>query len=469
MSSNDYKVKYTLQVAAGVKVVLSPQNGANFTITVEGSTSSQTSLTVGSKDSQQSVSQSFTIQGQAYEGAVLTCSYDAQSSFGGQDQSTCEIYFNLGTPSSSWSVTGTPTQGDNTTIISSSDPGTNNTIKVQKPTTKNPPYPVSINDVLDPQMVFLLDKTDDTLIFRGNAPLGEATQTNPTQKIDFDKFQDALSAAYKKQTEDDFPVTSYDLFIVALLGPGDPVLPPEINSFGGTVSDLSEDWYPAAANPAFPITLSNGGELSGRMCQWNLNPAGPTSKDGVNVQMGVTLATKLNNWMYNNPIPSSTSKSDTSGIKRVIYIHCDSGHDRTGMMCVSYLNQKKLLFSKFASGSSFSSTDLSHSYIAGTTLNKITYSGGHYAQNCFLLNSKTTPSSNKSRCFLISSSYDQTAVWIAEQLVKAKNGGTAPTLAIDNDAQSGNVNYTKDAGKSAYVLDYYDWKGYSGSNPPTEE
>ena len=465
MSKYTYQQTYTLTAEIGVQVILSKQNDTQFEFVVDGNV--MTSVTVGIVGSTASSSIEVKVRSNdsAYANSIITCNYPKVKN---DKTSQCDLCFNLTNPGgdSYWSITGGVSQGDNPTIYKNSTPGGTATVEVQIPTKANSNVKPSPQPVLDPEMVFLLDKTDDALFFRGNAPLGAKTKDNPNQNIDFTTFQTALSAAYKIATGATMPTENYELFVIALLSPGEnAILIPEIESFGGSASSLSEKWYPAGEN-GYPIPGLK--KVTGRMCQWNLNPAG--TSDGKYVKMAQSLATKLNEWVYTDPIKpeicateSTMTKSPT--IKRIFYIHCSSGHDRTGLMACSYLNQKKIVFSQYANKTTFGDEDLTASYIMGTTLNKIKYTGGHYAKNCYDVNDKTQESATRSRCFLISTAYDKTVQWTAEQLVAAATGKTAPSLSIGTNALSGDSNYPSEPQTKTYVEPYYAWDNYTGKAP----
>ena len=456
MSTYQYTQKYTIKTDAGIKVILTKQDDTDYTIILEGN--AVPSVTVGSisSTSPQSLTIEIASNASAYSNAIMSCQYAPISAWNNQDSSQCNLCFNLTDPggNSYWSITGVETQGDNLSIFPSSQPGASETVEITVPTKQNPNTHPSPQPVLDPNMVFLLDIAGNSLVFRGNSPLGEKTSENPQQNIDFPKFIAALDSAFHKATGLHLPADGgYEICIIALLSQTgeDDILIPEIASFGGTKEQLSQSWYPSVSNIPYPIpALTN---VTGRMCQWNVNPAG--TKNGNYVNMVSQLATEMNNWIYKGlgGIESDISKP------RIFYIHCASGHDRTGMMCTSYLTQKKILFKDFKSGDVFSNQDLTETFIMGTTLNKIPYRNGQYAPDCYDIHKPNQKNPNKSRCFLISGAYNQTVAWAADKL----SGNPESSLSLSADALSGDPLIKKYAHSHAYVETDYPWTDETAS------
>lgn len=457
MSDYTYSQDYTLQVDPGAKVTLAKQNDTDFEIVVLDSPVPST--TVDASNSASPVFQSITIRSNssAYANSFITCEFAANSF--GDTSSQCNLCFNLTNPGgdSLWSITGTTSQGDNQSIFKDiNNAGVNKTVEVQVATAKNPSVNPSQAPVLDPNMVFLLDKTDDAMLFRGNAPLGEYKKdSNPIQLIDFPIFKTALEDAYKKATSEEMPSQNYELCVVALLSPSNGnILSPEYQSFGGEYNsdNNNQDWYPALNSD--PANITSLG-YTGRICQWNINPAG--TSDGPYVTMVQQLAEDLGNWVKSGLTDSTGNPDKNAATKRIIYIHCSSGHDRTGMASSTYVANKKIVDSNFANGSTFEIADLVASYLMGTTLNHIPYQGGHYKQTVYNVDTKTM-NANKSRCFLISTSYDQTVSWVADEMAKAA-GTSSPAFDLTGtDAVSGDSNYKGEGEKDAYVEPGYVWK-----------
>ena len=452
MATYEYSQQYTLQADVGAQIVLTKQEDTDYVI-INSSGEQVDSVTVGSttSTSPQSVVVEIASNVSAYSNAIITCNYSPITKWSDQNQSQCEVCFNLTGDggNSYWSVTGEPSQGDNQTIFPDPDPGTTLIIEVAIPTQQNPQTPASQQPVLDPNMVFLLDVAGNSVFFRGNAPLGAQTPANPSQYIDFPTFVAALNSSLTKATGLTLPDGGYEICVIALLSKDSEsgILTPEVESFGGNLENLSHAWYPTPSSPAYPIpTLNN---ISGRICQWNVNPAG--TPNGKYVAEAQELAIALNNWIY-----SGIGNDNGISTPRIFYIHCASGHDRTGMMCASYLAQKKVLFNSYQNGTYFTNNDLTETYIMGTTLNKIPYEGGQYAQNCYDLNNPTQVDPNRSRCFLISGSYDQTVCWVADALTNNPSN----TLSLSQDAISGDPIHKYPTG-NAYVEDYYAWTHYT--------
>lgn len=448
-----YSQKYTLQADEGAQIILTKQEDTDYVL-INSNDEQVDSVTVGSTTSisPQSIVVKIESNTSAYSNAVVTCNYSSLSRWENQSQSQCEICFNLTGDggNSYWSITGESSQGDNETIFP--HPGTTLTIEVGIPTQQNPQTPPSQQPVLDPNMVFLLDVAGNSVFFRGNAPLGAQAPANPNQYIDFPTFVTALNSSFTKATGLTLPDGGYEICVIALLSQDSEsgILSPEVESFGGKIENLSHAWYPAPSSPAYSIpTLNN---ISGRICQWNINPAG--TPDGKYVAEAKKLAAAMNDWIY-----SGIGGDNGINTPRIFYIHCASGHDRTGMMCASYLAQKKVLFNRYQNGEYFTNDDLTETYIMGTTLNKIPYQGGQYAQNCYDLNKSTQLDPSRSRCFLISGSYDQTVCWVADVLTNNPSN----TFSLSQDAISGDPIHKYPNG-NAYVEDYYAWTHYTATS-----
>ncbi len=455
MSIPTYKNDYILKADAGVKLVLLMQNDTDFQFIINKK--SVKTVTIDASNSDSPVTKTLTVQSSssAYANSYIITTY-SKNAFN-NTTSQCNLCFNLTNPGgdSYWSITGTPSQGDNQSMFKNiNTAGYNNTVEVQVSTEKNPPINPSQAPVLDPNLVFLLDKSEDTLLFRGNAPLGAYDKVkNPLQLIEFPSFMDALKSAYKKSTTEEMPSESYELCVIALLADNsDNILNPEYQSFGGEHSAITNqtNWYPALADNPTKITTVTP-NITGRICQWNINPAG--SKDGHYVTMVKELATNINTWFKSNLTDSSSQTDKGAAKKRIIYFHCSSGHDRTGMAASTYVAYKKISESKFINGSKFEIADLVESYLMGTTLNHIPYTGGHYAQTTYNLGT-TTKNPNKSRCFLNSVGYDDTVSWVADKMVGAESSFNLKGTA----AVSGDLNYPNENGNDAYVEKKYVWE-----------
>jgi len=90
--------------------------------------------------------------------------------------------------------------------------------------------------------------------------------------------------------------------------------------------------------------------------------------------------------------------SNSSGNLKIYYIHCASGHDRTGMASACYLASTALDALSSEASSSDIDKAINKAYIMGTTLQKQPTTGGDIVATCY--DWKTGDKNlTKSRCF----------------------------------------------------------------------
>lgn len=432
---------YTIQLDSGVTNVQLIAINGDTPFVMNGQPPASSITISATSGSGQPTTQAITVQSSStsYIQANIICTYPLGASKNNPTATTsdCTMCFNLGDPGGDyWTIMGTSEQGDNTSIFAAANSGSTPIVEIQIPTAVNPSVPPSNAPVLDPNMVFLLDMVTysgaTNMIFRGNSPLAANTPSNPEQLINFPNFIQTLLTTYNKQVSDPKPVVEYfELDVIALLGPGEKfILNPEFQSFGIKYDPItSQQWYPPLNNPG--VKINN--EVTGRICRWDIEPATiPQIPNDPNTALAVKLAQTIYS-LINTPTDS--------GVPRLIYIHCDSGHDRTGLMSTLYLVEK--LIKSNSLSQPFSNADLEAAFINGTTLNYLPdgYSGGDYVQKCYNVGT-TTFNPKKSRCFLISDSYNYSVIWGAEVLAFG-NTPSKPPLTLTTTALTGDPQATE--------------------------
>jgi len=342
--------------------------------------------------------------------------------------SSCHIYFKP--EGSNWLWSTDAQTADNVSIFPSGQgERTKNEVNIQLPTSQNPASKPSTYPNLNSELVFLLDKNDiGNMLFRGNEPLEPGKHG---QKIDFETLHTSLKSKYQRQTGmHDFPeIGKYILRDIAFLGHNPdgekPILMHEISSFGATeISQVNQTWYPTKA-----VAISPTGML-GQVSNWNVEPTGSG-----NIDLDVTMVKKLVEWMGEQQLDSKGKKIPT-----IYYIHCSSGHDRTGMISSGYLMHQYNLA-------------LSEAYILGTTIHKLDMNyGGNLITDCEDITSKAIDP-DRSRCFVAgngtSSPYNDAIVDIYNSLNSVKTGKLSAT-AISGDPAISNSGTT-------YVHSWYPW------------
>lgn len=329
----------------------------------------------------------FSVTGGDYINAIVTAEYNTKTA--NNVKSLCNICFILAPDSTFiWQVTGTYNQGENPTIFDNGK-GSNttehitNVVNVHAPTeANNPNVPPSVAKVLNPTQVYVVDYIADknNLLIRGNSPLGQQ-QASGSQLINFGDLENAIQKACTAASITP-SFDSYELYDISLLSSAEEYIwANEFFSFGntGTPSSETQQWIPSAPGALKGVNDAN---KTGTWSRWNVEPD----------MIGTTLAdlvTKLSGWMN-----ASNSKL------HIYYVHCASGHDRTGMLSASYLANKNLNADASTPGQT-----VDDAFIMGTSLQKQTAGGGDIVASCYKWDMATNTgtadvSSIKSRCFL---------------------------------------------------------------------
>ena len=339
--------------------------------------------------------------------------------------SYCHIYFKP--QGSNWLWSTDAQTADNPTIFAKGQ-GEHDieTITIQCPTAQNPNSEPATLPNLNSELVFLLDKnTNGNMLFRGNEPLGPGESG---QQINFQTLHNCLKSKYQLQTgKFDFPeMGKYVLRDIAFLDhvpTGElPILMAEISSFGATeASKVHQKWFPSE-----PGTFSG---MKGQVANWNVEPS--------NITLDVQMVENLTTWVNSTFTDPKTGKV----LPVIYYIHCSSGHDRTGMISSGYLMKKYGL-------------ELSEAYILGTTIHKLNLNyGGNLVVNCEDIYARTTDP-DRSRCFVAGSpgdpTYNNAIVSIYESLNNVASASLS-TKAVSGDPAIGNE------GGTTYAYSNYPW------------
>jgi|GEM_PF-5950482 len=428
--STSFKQDYTLDPGKNQVTLTILSLDAYFTL--DGDTNQLQTFTYGEKGKDQPKPQKFTVHSDGQYVLTMVKTQYENLTGGATSPSYCHLYFKP--EGANWLWSTDVQASDNSTIFAAKQgEHTNNSIVIQVPTEANPPGLPSGLPSLNSSIVFLLDKnTNGNLLFRGNVPLNDQMTG---QSVDFTNLHQVLKEKYEFQTGlSDFPaIGTYILRDIAFLDP-DPagegnILMAEIASFGATAtSQVNQTWYPETAS----LPLSGG--MLGQVANWDVEPTGG-SPAHTNLNLDVEVVKNLSDWM-NTPLQNAAGNT----IQTVYYIHCSSGHDRTGMIAAGYLMYNYQM-------------DLSDAYILGTTINKLTVPmGGNLIQNCYDVTSKDEDAL-RSRCFVAgtgsASPYNNTIVAMYNTLNKVTDGAFSET-AISGDPAIGNTGTT-------YVHAYYPW------------
>jgi hypothetical protein len=420
MANNLYSNGYNLAPQAGTAVTLTLLSGsfnANGSFTPG---SNLPSITVGSVGGG-GASLPFTIYNDSeYAEGFVTITY-ASAAGSPNPTAECHLDFFLSGSIPYWSVDANGYLNDDTSIIGSYSNQTPGNLPVVQPTGALPPGPSSLYQVLDENMVFLVDLVDlpdknVNMLFRGNVPFAAPTVADGPQQVDFANLHNYMKVRYEAQTGKlDFPaIKNYILRVVCLqssASEGDSILM-ELKSFGG---DSLGQLLPAGKY--YPNIYMLPDVPRQQMCNFDLEPG--------DVNFDFNSAQSLRNWM-------NTSET----LPCIYYIHCASGHDRTGMMAAAYLIMNK------------QNLNLQQAFICGTTVAKLPpgMSGNQLHVDCNDIDgiNEGNIDPNRSRITLIATVYNQTVLDIYNQFNSSNPPITLPAIAIQTDP--------------AYVYSEYPWE-----------
>ncbi|MGG8495288.1 hypothetical protein ACQY1Q_02630 [Tenacibaculum sp. TC6] len=413
--SEQFKSKhYLLAPQASTTTVLTLTSGSIY---LSDSTEPKTSLQLVSPAS--GASQEFYIAASSeYAEGYITITYNT----GVDITSTAECHLNFFLENTSWNQdTSGSFPNDTTTIIAKSStkpsPSSPTLLVVTEPTGQKSSGVDSLYQVLNPEMVFLVDyyPENKTMLFRGNTPFDAPATDNGKQTVDFKKLHDYMEAKYVKETgKNDFPAfNTYNLRDICLQSQsseGNSILW-ELESFGGKeLSQLKgQVWYP-----------SDKAEPQNQMCNWEIQPHNQPSNDVFDID----AVQKLSSWMSPKTAPD---------IFNIYYIHCASGHDRTGIVASAYMIANR----KFS---------LKRSLIYGTTIAKLSSGSGQLQVNCKDLDGKNIGNidSDRSRIQMIANVYDKTVLNIYNTLNPKATISELPQTALDENP--------------SYVYSTYPWE-----------
>ncbi|UTA66498.1 hypothetical protein [Emticicia sp. 21SJ11W-3] len=406
--------QYLLAPQASTTTVLTLMSGS---ITLTGNTTSQTSLTLVSPST--GASQAFTItNGSAYAEGIITINYPAANG-GAQETAECHINFFLNTTQWEQDSSGS-FPDDNTSIIPAKSTGSLPTLlNVTQPTSGPSDGIDSLYQVLNKAMVFLVDYRPEhqTMLFRGNTPFAAPTADNGQQAVDFGSLHTYMENQYISQTGNkDFPAQgSYTLRDVCLQSQeseGQSILW-ELESFGGTsLNQLNtQTWVPAD---------NSSNTTQNQMCNWQIEPHTQPGNDVFDWDS----VKQLSDWMC---------PKDTNPNFYIYYIHCASGHDRTGIVASAYMIVNRGL-------------SLNHSLIYGTTVAKQSATSGQVYADCQDLDgtNKGNIDPDRSRLMMIANIYDQTVL----NIYNSQNNPDPAVTQLPAEAMSTDP---------AYVYSTYPW------------
>lgn len=344
----------------------------------------------------------------------------------------CAVNFNLG-KTTPWDIS--PSANNDPSILTYSS-GAPTNIAISKPTGNVPSGISSTCQPLNKSMVFAVDlnKTGN-MVFRGNCPLAAATTNWGPQRIDYETIHSFLAMRFQEEVGEAFyDIGSYVFCDVNLQSPVSETqyLQYEIDSMGGSnIASLdNQAWYPATGAYQDPTS----GMLC-RMVNYSINP--DVTPESAIDDFDQSCATHLNTWM---------NATNEDGLPYVYYVHCASGHDRTGIICSTYLMMQHPDYS------------LDEAFVRGTTVHKLLAGTGQLQPDCNYINGPKAgdESSKFSRIMLIANSYNVTVENIYNELKgNAKKDHNWATL----DAGSTQEN-------PALVYDDYPWtKEFTPSAP----
>jgi len=253
-------------------------------------------------------------------------------------------------------------------------------------------------------MVFMVDyyPENNTYLFRGNTPFNTPDKNNGKQTVDFEKLHCYMQEKFEAQTGKKISFPEYgsyilrDICLQSKSSEGGSILW-ELESFGGTeLSQLStKDWYPNKPNKP-------------QIINWEIEPHALSKNDVFDLSCAKKLSDLIN---QKHKIP------------HIYYIHCASGHDRTGLVASSYLVINRNL-------------SLQKALICGTTISKLTSGSGNLRENCIDINTTTT-NPNRSRVIMINKIYDETVLNIYNSFHNNKE----PINSIPQKVRSKNPSY----------------------------
>lgn len=333
------------------------------------------------------------------------------------DSASCNINFNIGASTAPWTVSASPTNAD--ILNYNSDTPTNMAVSV--PNTV--PSGIAANcQPFDKSMTFMVDQdtTSTNILFRGNCPLAAPSKSRGPQAIDFTTVHAILAERYNEETGGTFPdIGDYVFCDVNLQSPTSEALylQYELESVGGG-SDISildsQKWSKSGTTTPPDLTKVYKDPTTGMLCcmvNYSIEPSATLGSSSDNFDQG--CAKNLTTWM---------GKDSTKPY--VYYIHCASGHDRTGIVASTYLMQK------------YPTMSLDESFIRGTTVHKLNGGTGQLKPNCTYLNGpdEGKTSSKFSRVTLIADNYNETVENIYNTLRSTKESlSTQATTAVVYD------------------------------------
>ncbi|WP_074407636.1 hypothetical protein [Aquimarina megaterium] len=426
ITSYVYQQTYDLKPGTSQVTITLISKGASFSTTESIKTFN--TGTIGNKNSKES----FTVYSNGeFVYALIETQYKPVTRTGHKPidpPSYCHIYFKPGGTNWLWS-TDAQTADNDSIFPGGQGERTGSTITIQSPTDQNPSSLPSTLPNLNSELVFLLDKNvNGNMLFRGNEPLKPGLKC---QDIDFHTLHNCLKTKYQLQTGlDNFPeMGKYVLRDIAFLGHninGElPILLAEVGTFGALeLSQVDQKWYPAS-----PKKFSSG--MKAQVSNWNVEPAETSTA------LDIEMIKNLSTWMKTD---SPYKDANHNPIPVIYYIHCSSGHDRTGMISSGYLMHHYGL-------------GLTDAFILGTTIHKLNASyGGNLVTNCEDFVSKEVDS-NRSRCFVAGTQANPTynnGILNIYNTLHDTAVTELPSKAVSGDPAIKNTG-------QAYVFSHYPW------------
>ncbi len=344
-----------------------------------------------------------------YADGQITIEYDTSKS------AWCSIDFLLGhtTP---WDV---PTSSGQATSILHYDSTTPTNVAISVPAPGGGGSGVAEScQPLNPEMVFVVDYDEATgnVFVRGNCPLAPPKEAWGTQHIDFQAVHDILSTRFEEATGGAFhDLGAYVFNDVNLQGwvSEKLYLDWELASIGGQHLEVlaNQAWYPTRAEDPYRDPKT------GMLCRMVSYPVNPDAVAGSPLDaFDQGCAQHLSTWMSTPPGPT--------GLPNVYYVHCASGHDRTGIVSSSYLL------------SHYPSWSLDEAFIRGTTVHLLGSGSGQLQPVCSVIDGadKGKTSTRFSRVMMIAEVYNQTV----ENIYNTVRGTTATPSTLGAQATATN-------------------------------